>query len=129
MKKLVTILVAVLLTMAFATVAMAKKATEAPESVTINAAQAKQPAVTFPHKAHVDMGVTCETCHHTQKGLTKDSTDEVPTCVSCHLNPKDAATPNMAEMSMKKNPFHMDCINCHKEKAKGPVKCAECHKK
>lgn len=129
MKKFLTILAAVLLTMAFATGAMAKKANEAPDSVVIKAAQAKQPAVTMPHKAHIDQGVSCETCHHTNKGLTKDSKDEVPTCTSCHLNPKDAATPNMAEMSMKKNPFHMGCVDCHKEKAKGPTKCADCHKK
>jgi len=129
MKKLFTIFAAVLMLMAFATVATAKKPADAPESITIDGAQKKQPAVVFPHKAHIDLGVTCETCHHTQKGMTKDSTDEVQTCTSCHLNPTDAATPSMAEMSTKKNPFHMVCIDCHKEKAKGPTKCAECHKK
>ena len=32
-------------------------------------------------------------------------------------------------MSLKKNPFHMVCIDCHKEQAKGPTKCDDCHKK
>lgn len=128
MKRFFTILAAFLVTMAFASGAMAKKATEAPDSVTVAAAQAKQPAVTFDHKAHFAL-TKCETCHHTQAGLTKDSTDEVKTCTSCHLKPEKAETPGMAEMSLKKNPFHIACINCHKEQKKGPVKCAECHKK
>lgn len=128
MKKFLTILAAVLMTMAFTTGAMAKKANEAPDSVTINAAQAKQPAVVFPHKAHVAL-TGCDTCHHTSKGLTAASKDDVPTCTSCHLKPEKPETPSMAEMSMKKNPFHMDCVDCHKEKGKGPVKCADCHKK
>lgn len=126
MKKFFTLFAAVLMIMAFS--AMAKTPADAPESITISGAQAKQPAVTFPHKVHMEL-TKCETCHHTQKGLSKDSTDEVQTCTSCHLNPADAATPNMAEMSMKKNPFHVGCIGCHKEQAKGPSKCAECHKK
>jgi len=128
MKKFFTIFAAVLMVMAFATVATAKTPSEAPDSITISGAQAKQPAVTFPHKAHMEL-TKCETCHHTQKGLSKDSKDEVETCTSCHLKPEKAETPSMAEMSMKKNPFHIVCINCHKEQAKGPSKCAECHKK
>ena len=128
MKKLVTILLSVLVVMAFTTGAYAVKANAAPAKVTLKDAAKKQPAVTMDHAAHVKV-TKCETCHHTQKGLTEKSTDEVAKCSSCHLNPKDAKTPSMAEMSMTKNPFHIGCIGCHKDGKKGPTKCTECHKK
>ena len=32
-------------------------------------------------------------------------------------------------MSMKKNPFHMLCINCHKQEGEGPTSCNDCHVK
>jgi hypothetical protein len=35
----------------------------------------------------------------------------------------------MREMSLKKNPFHMVCIDCHKAETKGPTKCDDCHPK
>jgi cytochrome c553 len=130
MKKFATIVLSVLVVMMFASGAFAVKANQAPAKVTIDDAAKKQPAVTFDHAAHGKL-TKCETCHHTQKGLTEKSTDEVATCASCHMNPKDAATPNQAEMSMTKNPFHMGCVKCHKDSknANAPTKCAECHKK
>ena len=36
-------------------------------------------------------------------------------------------TPN--QMSLKKNPFHINCVGCHKEQGAGPAKCDECHPK
>ena len=99
-----------------------------PEKVVINAAAAKQPAVTFPHAKHVAMGKACDTCHHTQKGLTADKAADVKKCSSCHLDAK-APVPSMREMSMTKNPFHIKCINCHKESKKGPTVCKDCHVK
>lgn len=102
-------------------------AVQIPETITLDKAQAKQPSVSFPHKMHADT-IACESCHHTQKGLTAEA-EKVVSCTSCHLDPEKAEIPSMRQMSLTKNPFHIACINCHKKEAKGPTKCAECHKK
>lgn len=102
-------------------------AVEIPETITLDKAQAKWPPVTFTHKKHEKMAA-CDTCHHTQKGLTAEAKEVVP-CSSCHLDPEKPEIPSMRQMSLKKNPFHIQCINCHKKEGKGPTKCAECHKK
>lgn len=103
-----------------------------PGVLKIDEAAKKQPAVTFDHAKHGDtLAKSCDTCHHTQKGLTKAQTDKVDVkkCSSCHLDPKDAKMPGMREMSLTKNPFHIRCIACHKEQKKGPTVCTQCHKK
>ncbi|MHB0968966.1 MAG: cytochrome c3 family protein [Thermoanaerobaculia bacterium] len=101
-----------------------------PTDVTIKAAAAKQPAVNFPHAKHVATVKTCDTCHHTDKGLTAAKAAEVKPCMSCHLDPKNGE-PSAREMSMTKNPFHMMCVKCHKAETekKGPTVCKDCHKK
>jgi hypothetical protein len=68
-------------------------------------------------------------CHHTNEGLTADSGGEVEKCTACHLDPEDAATPSCSEMSPKKNPYHLNCMGCHKTEGKGPTKCDDCHAK
>ena len=99
-----------------------------PDMVKIDAAANKKPGVEFPHKAHMEMVESCDTCHHTNKGLTADSDlSQVKACSECHLHP-EGDVPDMSQMSMKKNPFHMLCIDCHKTEAKGPTKCNDCHK-
>lgn len=99
-----------------------------PEKVTIDAAAAKQPGVTFPHAKHVAMGKSCDTCHHTQKGITEAKAAEVQKCTSCHLDPKPDV-PGIREMSMSKNAFHIKCVGCHKAEKKGPAVCKDCHVK
>ena len=99
-----------------------------PDEVVIKGAADKQPAVTFPHAKHQEMVKACDTCHHTNKGMTTAEGTEVKACSECHLDPK-GDVPSMRQMSMKKNPFHIVCIDCHKTETKGPTKCAECHKK
>lgn len=116
----VTLLVLMVATFAFAH--------HGPDKVLIDAAAKKQPGVTFDHAEHVKRAAKCETCHHTNKGLTAQSDKDVKKCSSCHLNPKDDA-PSMSEMSLKTNPFHVLCVSCHKEKSKGPTVCKECHVK
>ena len=113
--------------MMFALGALAVKPADAPETITIDGAAAKQAAVEFPHQLHFDL-TECTTCHHTQE-VAKDADLEVETCTSCHLNPAEATTPDMAQMSLKKNPFHLKCVACHKTEKKGPTKCMECHPK
>ncbi len=98
--------------------------------VTIDEAKAKQPGVPFDHAKHANniANDACDVCHHTQKGLTQDSTGEVKTCATCHLDPRDSKIPSSREMSPNRNPFHIRCIGCHKERKSGPTTCASCHK-
>jgi hypothetical protein len=100
----------------------------APDEIILDGCGEKKSAVAFPHAAHLEL-TECTTCHHTAEGLTADSGTEVKSCKSCHLNPEDAATPSCSEMSLSKNPYHKLCISCHKEQAKGPAKCNDCHPK
>jgi hypothetical protein len=113
---------------------LAATADKAPDKVTIDDCVGKKAAVEFPHKMHMDK-LECKTCHHTQKDLTAKSTEEVKACGSCHVNPEKAETPKCSEMSAKSNPFHITCVNCHKEEvakkadSKAPTKCDQCHPK
>jgi cytochrome c553 len=63
--------------------------------------QAKQGNVTFKHDTHAK--VACDKCH-------------------------GAGEPK-AIGKMEKDKAHALCQGCHKAEAKGPQKCAECHKK
>jgi hypothetical protein len=91
-----------------------------PDVITIDKAQAKKPPVVFPHEKHSE-DIACVKCHHT---ITKK--EEADSCFECHG--KDPDIPNPSVASAKENPFHILCKGCHKEQAKGPTKCAECHK-
>jgi len=117
-----------------ATALTAVPANQAPETIKLDACMAKKTAVEFPHAAHIKH-LECKTCHHTQEGLKAGGSEEVQACSSCHLKPEKAETPSCTEMSSTKNPFHMLCVNCHKEEAKknaetkAPTKCDGCHPK
>jgi hypothetical protein len=103
-----------------------------PGVIKIAQAAKKQPAVTFDHAKHGDkLAKSCDTCHHTNKGLKRDHADtvDVKKCAQCHLDPKEAKIPSMREMSLTKNPMHIRCLGCHKSAKKGPVACTGCHKK
>ena len=120
----------------FALILMALTATFAlastyPDKVKIGEAQSKQPAVNFDHAKHGERAKSCDVCHHTQKGLTKEQASkvEVKKCADCHLNPAKADMPSAKEMSLTKNPYHIRCIGCHKEEKKGPTVCNQCHVK
>jgi len=76
-------------------------AADAPATLTF---ETKNGKVTFPHKAHGEIA----------KG----------DCTKCHA---DKAGGKIAGFS--KDSAHKLCQGCHKEMAKGPTKCAECHKK
>jgi hypothetical protein len=128
MKKYLSVFLVLSVAVLFATSVFGVPANKAPESVTIKEAAKKQAPVTFTHGAHGKL-TKCETCHHMQKGLVATATTEVQLCSTCHMTPEKATTPKMTEMAMDKNPFHMVCIKCHKDGAKGPTKCMECHKK
>lgn len=109
-------------------------AKEAPKTITLDDCVVKRSAVEFPHAVHMELG-DCTVCHHTQEGLKAGSATVVEPCSDCHLKPEKAETPKCSEMSLKKNPFHVSCIDCHKEQAPKypdkllPVKCDDCHPK
>jgi hypothetical protein len=103
-----------------------------PETVKLDSCGEKQPAVDFPHMKHFqELSIPCVTCHHTNTGLTLETAGaaSIEKCTSCHLEPEKAETPSCKEMSLTKNAMHLACVSCHKEQAKGPTKCADCHKK
>ena len=92
-----------------------------PKKVVIKGCQKKKPPVKFDHEKHVkSLKIGCKTCHH--KGAGK-------TCFSCHAGKAKGKKPGCAEMSLKKNPYHITCVGCHKKKGKGPKSCGKCHKK
>jgi hypothetical protein len=99
-----------------------------PDHIVIDTCIAKRSAVEFPHAAHFEVA-ECSSCHHTQEGLSKDSTEQGIACGECHNEPEKAGTPACGEMSLKKNQYHINCVSCHKEKDAGPTKCSECHPK
>lgn len=96
-----------------ATVALAAPA----DKIDLSKYKGTKSAVQFPHKAHVDGKIACATCHH----KAKDGKKEVA-CGECHKKDADGATPGL------KDAFHKQCKDCHAKGAKGPTKCAECHK-
>ena len=99
-----------------------------PETIVIDDCVNKKSAVEFPHAAHFER-VECSSCHHTQETLTKESADTAKPCSECHLEPEKKSTPVCSQTSLKKNPFHINCVACHKEEKAGPTKCNDCHPK
>ena len=121
-------------------VAMVAFAGDLPENITIDQCATKKAPVEFPHKAHFEFA-TCVDCHHTTEGLTVENWAEmeVATCGSCHIEPEKAETPKCSNKKKTDNPFHINCVGCHKEvkakaKAEGTettaaTKCTACHPK
>jgi len=109
---------------------------DVPETITIDGCMDTKTAVEFPHKAHFEI-TECVTCHHTSEGLTAENVGEmeVATCGSCHIEPEEEGTPLCSEKSLKKNPYHIVCVTCHKAEKKenpdttAPKKCTACHPK
>lgn len=98
MKKMV-LCSAVALAVAFGAFGVASAEDKGPAEITLKTDAAKKPAV-FPHAKH----------------QAKNKCDE------CH---KAATFPADKKWDMKKG--HAFCQDCHK-KAKGPMKCTDCHK-
>ena len=95
-----------------------------PKKVTLDQCKKKKPGVAFDHQAHaMKRKIKCKTCHHNGKHQSCAT-------AKCHLGKAEGKRPGCAEMSLKKNPYHITCIGCHKkEKKKGaPTTCKGCHK-
>jgi hypothetical protein len=91
-----------------------------PERITLKNSKGD---VTFPHKAHQDLGYTCKTCHHTLEG---DNDTPTQKCTECHTAESEVSN---------KDAFHGACTGCHKNykkehsDTKAPTSCSKCHKK
>lgn len=96
-----------------------------PKKVVIKSCQKKRPPVAFDHEKHSKkLKIECKACHHAVKAK-----DKYQKCITCHAGKKKGKKPGCSEMSMKKNPYHLNCAGCHKDKNKGPKTCKGCHKK
>ncbi len=78
--------------------------------------------ITFKHSYHTkDLGITCVTCHHTDKADFVSGTPSAR-CEACHKAD--------AEISFK-DAMHKNCVICHITRtAEGktpPVECLGCH--
>ncbi len=113
------------------------QATDPPEEITLESCGDTRAPVSFPHETHFEAN-ECTTCHHSQEELTLEAAQggmEVEACAGCHVEPEEEDTPKCTEKSLKKNPFHIKCVGCHKdskaedETISAPTKCAECHPK
>jgi len=108
-------------------VGTSQAAPPAPAYVVIDACASKRPPVRFAHERHaVTDKIPCATCHH--KGKPSMS------CASagCHAGSMSGSRTGCAEKSIKKNPYHMICRECHRSnaaamEAKAPRSCKTCH--
>ncbi|OIP46589.1 MAG: hypothetical protein AUK28_07055 [Desulfobacterales bacterium CG2_30_60_27] len=131
LKKSVFFAAALSCMMTFAFTGAAMAAGNGPETITLQTAAAKKPAV-FPHKKHQDMGIKCAQCHHIAGADGKQAPlpeGQAPAkCETCH-NDKMA--------NAKLNSFmligHERCKGCHKAGFNGKngptTKCDGCHPK
>ncbi len=79
-------------------------------------------SIAFNHGSHTgDLGITCVTCHHTEKADFVSGTPSAR-CEACHKAE--------AEITFK-DAMHKNCVICHINKtAEGltpPVECLGCH--
>lgn len=117
-----------------------------PETMTLNQNGEEYQTVKFNHAAHASEkyvpGVTCQTCHHTQKG------DEKPEkCSKCHaLGGEAKETKKKSKGAHNKDDVYpkqgeqkgVSCIGCHtaenalleagkRSGKEAPTKCTPCH--
>ncbi len=78
--------------------------------------------VRFAHKRHAHLIKDCSACHHLRP-KDKDAL-ETTRCRACHQESFDPEYPDRLGL---KAAYHQQCMECHKEEAKGPVTCTGCH--
>lgn len=108
----------------------------APDTVVMKAPDGqkmRKTPVTFPHKAHVDTGIDCMTCHHkaTDKNAIKSCSVE-----GCHNDASRAAKrdPKGFYKAFHSKKMDASCVACHKKEKKAgkknvPTSCKSCHPK
>ena len=80
--------------------------------------------VRFMHSKHASSIQDCAVCHH-KRPLDKKAKETVR-CSACH---QDAFNPEHPERMGLKAAYHQQCMECHRDMAKGPVDCTGCHAK
>jgi hypothetical protein len=89
--------------------------------------QPRRPAVAFSHDEHNEAAELddCAGCHHVYEGGVKseDDSSEDQSCGDCHGIKDDGRQPGLMRA------FHLNCRGCHLERGKGPVVCAQCHRR
>lgn len=147
-KKLLTLLLAVGISIAFAGTALYAE-TEFSYEITMD----YNPYVTrkytppdwevyvFTHETHyLDYEISCGECHHDEEGKPLDDLkegDSVQQCVECHTE-LEKTKKNQRSIILLENAIHGNCKICHKKiniedgdptgrKGPGPVGCKDCH--
>ena len=78
--------------------------------------------VRFAHKRHAALIKDCTKCHHFRP--KDENALETTRCSACH---QDSFNPDHPERIGLKAAYHQQCMECHKEEAKGPEDCKGCH--
>jgi Class III cytochrome C family. len=89
--------------------------------------QRSRQAPVFGHDSHNEKAKIeeCATCHHGVDAQGKQDLDDMTAgtpCSECHAVVSSTGTPLMRA-------YHQQCINCHKEEARGVTHCGGCHQK
>ncbi|MFZ2631977.1 MAG: tetrathionate reductase family octaheme c-type cytochrome [Desulfosalsimonadaceae bacterium] len=80
--------------------------------------------VRFMHANHAASAKDCAVCHH-YRPAAPDAL-ETTRCSACH---QDAFNKTHPERIGLKAAYHLQCVECHKTRNKGPVDCIGCHMK
>jgi hypothetical protein len=126
----------------------AMDASDAPDSITIDAIAKYYEPVEFDHAMHTELADDCSVCHHHSTGNgTSDiycsrchsdyqELDRV-SCQDCHavdsfsaeaINRQGQLDLYHSDMLGLKGAYHQNCLGCHQE-MDGPVGCEDCHAK
>ena len=78
--------------------------------------------VRFMHSKHAAQVQDCAVCHHARPA--DKAAAETVRCSACH---QEAFREDHPERIGLKAAYHQQCIQCHRDNAKGPVDCRGCH--
>lgn len=78
--------------------------------------------VRFMHAKHATQANDCAVCHHYRP--SDPAALETTRCSACHQESFKADYPERVGL---KAAYHMQCVDCHQKKNKGPVDCIGCH--
>ena len=80
--------------------------------------------VRFMHTKHAADIQDCAVCHHFRP--TDPAAKETVRCSACHQESFRSEHPDRIGL---KAAYHQQCVDCHRDMAKGPVDCTGCHLK
>lgn len=92
------------------------------DSPIIKAREDHYQPVRFAHKRHAALTRDCSKCHH-YRPKDPDAL-ETTRCSACH---QDSFNPDRPERIGLKAAYHGQCLECHRQEARGPVDCNGCH--